>query len=80
MWGQLRLTGSAAGYFENCWLWVADHIFDTGETISVDSPRGALIQSTGEVLMMGVASEHSSLYQCDSSIHMIATPYNSYGH
>jgi hypothetical protein len=46
---------------------VADHIFDTGESINVTSPRGALIQSTGEVLMMGVASEHSSLYQCDTN-------------
>ena len=75
MWGQLRLTGSASGYFENCRLWVADHIFDTGESINVDSPRGALIQSTGEVLMMGVAAEHSSQYQCDT--HLIATGFRT---
>ena len=63
VWGQLRLTGTAAGYFENCWLWVADHIFDTGAEINVTSPRGILLQSSGKVVMMGVAAEHSSDYQ-----------------
>ena len=28
VWGQMRLTGTAGGYFENMWLWVADHAFD----------------------------------------------------
>ena len=63
VWAQLRLSGTAGGYFENCWLWVADHIFDTGESINVTSPRGALIQSSGKVFMLGVAAEHSSEYQ-----------------
>ena len=63
VWGMLRLTGEAAGYFENMWLWVADHIFDTGASINVTSPRGALIQSSGKVSLMGVAAEHSSEYQ-----------------
>ena len=63
VWGMLRLTGTAGGYFENLWLWVADHIFDTGENINVTSARGMLIQSSGPVTMMGVAAEHSSEYQ-----------------
>ena len=37
------------------WLWVADHVFDTGLTINVTSPRGMLIQSTGPVFMYGVS-------------------------
>jgi hypothetical protein len=30
VWGQLRISGKGGGYFENMWLWVADHVFDTG--------------------------------------------------
>lgn len=63
VWGMLRLTGAAGGYFENMWLWVADHIFDTGASINVTSSRGMLIQSSGPVTMLGVAAEHSSDYQ-----------------
>ena len=67
VWGQLRLTGTAGGYFENLWLWVADHDFDTGKPFigkdAVISPRGALFQNTGETYLYGVAAEHSSDYQ-----------------
>eukprot|EP01050_Picozoa_sp_SAG11_P034535 SAG11_NODE_12247_length_713_cov_1.286645_1_plen_74_part_10 len=67
VWGQLRIsqpTGpQAGGYFENLWLWVADHIFDlpSGQNgINVTSPRGLLLDhSTGPTQLYGGASEHS---------------------
>jgi hypothetical protein len=59
-WLRMQATG---GYFENMWLWVADHIFDTGQSVNVSSPRGMLIQSGSAVHMYGVASEHSADYQ-----------------
>ena len=71
VWGQLRLSEAAGkptgGYFENMWLWVADHIIDApaGENgINVSSPRGMLFDhSTGPTYLYGVAAEHSSDYQ-----------------
>lgn len=67
VWGQLRISESqtpAGGYFENMWLWVADHIFDTGQGINVTSPRGFYFDhSTGPTYLYGVAAEHSSEYQ-----------------
>eukprot|EP01052_Picozoa_sp_SAG31_P000367 SAG31_NODE_11_length_38734_cov_21.263854_17_plen_155_part_00 len=46
------------------WLWVADHIFDTGAGINVTSPRGFLFDhASGSTSLYGVAAEHSSEYQ-----------------
>ena len=46
---------------------MADHDFDTGKPFTgkdaIDSPRGALLQNTGETYLYGVAAEHSSEYQ-----------------
>ena len=63
VWAQLRISGKGGGYFENLWLWVADHDFVTGNPIVADSPRGLLLQSNGPTWLYGVAAEHSSEYQ-----------------
>lgn len=64
VWAQLRVSGHGGGYFENMWMWTADHSLDTGKEITVKSPRGMLIQNnTSPVWMYGVAAEHSSEYQ-----------------
>ncbi len=62
----MHMTPGSNGYFENMWLWVADHdIDDAANTqISVAVGRGLLVESTsGPTWMFGTASEHSMLYQ-----------------
>lgn len=60
----LHVTPSGSGYFENAWLWVADHELDLTDfsQINIYNGRGALIESTGGVWLWGTASEHSVLY------------------
>lgn len=63
----LHITkGSSGGYFENNWLWVADHdVEDPNLTqITIYAGRGLLDESTaGGNLYWGTAVEHWSLYQ-----------------
>ncbi|KAL3470951.1 pectate lyase superfamily protein-domain-containing protein [Aspergillus californicus] len=73
----LHLTSEASGYFENMWLWVADHMIDTSTgsdpdlnnayndmaQVSVYVARGMLIESTSATWLYGTSSEHSVFYQ-----------------
>ncbi|KAL4805582.1 pectate lyase superfamily protein-domain-containing protein [Aspergillus unguis] len=68
----LHLTPDASGYFENMWLWVADHIIDDPDLndayndmtqVSVYVARGLLIESTSATWLYGTSSEHSVFYQ-----------------
>ncbi|CAK7568439.1 MAG: hypothetical protein SEPTF4163_006429 [Sporothrix epigloea] len=62
----MHMTPGSNGYFENMWLWVADHDIDDASNtqISVAVARGLLLDSTaGPTWMFGTASEHSMLYQ-----------------
>ncbi|KAL3441385.1 PLC-like phosphodiesterase [Aspergillus insuetus] len=68
----LHVTKKASGYFDNMWLWVADHMIDDPaltdplnnmEQLSVYSARGMLIESQKATWLYGTASEHSVLYQ-----------------
>jgi hypothetical protein len=62
----MHITPGSNGYFENMWLWVADHDIDDADNmqITVAVARGLLIESTeGPTWMYGTASEHSILYQ-----------------
>ncbi|KAL8365461.1 hypothetical protein RB595_004326 [Gaeumannomyces hyphopodioides] len=68
----LHITKKASGYFDNMWLWVADHIIDDPllndpmndmEQISVYSARGVLIESQSATWLYGTASEHNVFYQ-----------------
>ncbi|KAB5582896.1 exo-1,3-beta-D-glucanase [Coniochaeta sp. 2T2.1] len=67
-----HITSKASGYFENTWVWTADHDNDmnmcdvpdtTANQISVYTGRGALIESQGPSWFFGSGSEHSALYQ-----------------
>ncbi|KAF2678079.1 glycoside hydrolase family 55 protein [Lentithecium fluviatile CBS 122367] len=62
---QLHITKSANGYFENVWLWTADHELDLGDHSQIDiyNGRGMLVESQGPVWLYGTASEHSVLSQ-----------------
>lgn len=61
----LHITQQASGYFQNVWIWTADHELDDGcpEQLNVLTDRGVLIESRGPVWMYGTASEHAVLYQ-----------------
>ncbi|PVH96702.1 glycoside hydrolase family 55 protein [Periconia macrospinosa] len=62
---QLHVTKQSNGYFENVWLWTADHELDQASHAQIDiyNGRGMLVESQGPVWFYGTASEHSQLYQ-----------------
>ncbi|KAF3940010.1 hypothetical protein ABW19_dt0204076 [Dactylella cylindrospora] len=61
----LHITPGSNGYFENTWIWTADHDLDivSQDQIDIYVGRGVLIQSEGPTWMYGTASEHNVLYQ-----------------
>ncbi len=62
----MHMTPGSNGYFENMWLWVADHDIDdaANKQISIAVARGLLVDSTsGPTWFYGTASEHAMLYQ-----------------
>ncbi|KAF7360849.1 Glucan 1,3-beta-glucosidase [Mycena sanguinolenta] len=62
----LHISESGTGYFENVWVWNADHdLEDPNQTmINSFSGRGILVESaTGPVWLVGTASEHHVIYQ-----------------
>ncbi|OIW23586.1 pectin lyase-like protein, partial [Coniochaeta ligniaria NRRL 30616] len=67
-----HVTPQASGYFENAWIWLADHdndmsVYDSPDKvvnqISLYAARGTLIESEGPSWFYGTGSEHSVLYQ-----------------
>jgi hypothetical protein len=68
----MHITQRASGYFENVWMWTADHDLDnqgpgandTGAgQIDIYTGRGLLVESKGPVWLYGTASEHNIFYQ-----------------
>ncbi|POR35855.1 Exo-beta-1,3-glucanase [Tolypocladium paradoxum] len=68
----MHVTPHASGYFDNVWLWVADHDIDDPswendnnfmEQCSIYVARGLLIESTEPTFLYGTSSEHSVFYQ-----------------
>lgn len=59
------MPSTSNGYFENVWLWVADHDIDDAANTQIDIyvARGWLIYSQGPSWLWGTASEHAILYQ-----------------
>ncbi|XXG95201.1 hypothetical protein Hte_001461 [Hypoxylon texense] len=67
-----HVTSQASGYFENVWIWLADHdndmsVYDSPDKvanqISLYAARGTLIESEGPTWLYGTGSEHCVLYQ-----------------
>lgn len=59
-----HLTPSSSAYWENAWLWGADH--DLENLNATDSPSaagGMLIEATGGTWLLGLGIEHHALYQ-----------------
>ncbi|KAK3934568.1 glucan 1,3-beta-glucosidase [Diplogelasinospora grovesii] len=68
----MHLTYNSSGYFENMWLWTADHMIDDPNwnddknqmtQISVFTARGMLIESQTATWLYATASEHAVYYQ-----------------
>ncbi|EEU38415.1 uncharacterized protein NECHADRAFT_106587 [Fusarium vanettenii 77-13-4] len=61
----LHMTPDSSGYFENVWMWTADHDFDTADQTQVDIyvGRGMLVESKGPTWLWGTSVEHCVLYQ-----------------
>ncbi|KAI0911199.1 glycoside hydrolase family 55 protein [Ustulina deusta] len=82
----MHLTSTGSGYFENMWLWVADHMIDDPD---LDDPnndlqqnniyvaRGFLIESTEATWLYGTASEHAVFYQYNfhKAANIFAAPF-----
>ncbi|EEH35016.2 glucan 1,3-beta-glucosidase [Paracoccidioides lutzii Pb01] len=67
-----HVTPQASGYFENVWIWLADHdndmsVYDSPDKlsnqISLYAARGTLIESEGPSWFYGTGSEHTVMYQ-----------------
>ncbi|KDN67309.1 putative 1,3-beta glucanase [Colletotrichum sublineola] len=67
-----HVTPQSSGYFENVWIWLADHdndmsVYDSPDKvanqISLYAARGTLIESSGPSWFYGTGSEHTVLYQ-----------------
>lgn len=68
-WGMVRITRSGSAYLENVWGWNADHGIDStpgANGVSIQTGRGALIESTKPTFFVGVSMEHCSLYSVHS--------------
>ncbi|KAJ5461211.1 uncharacterized protein N7458_002763 [Penicillium daleae] len=68
----LHLTEKSSGYFENLWVWTADHDLDepvgsanttTASQLNIFTGRGVLVESQGPTWFYGTSVEHSVLYQ-----------------
>ncbi|KAI3316936.1 glycoside hydrolase family 55 protein [Xylariaceae sp. AK1471] len=79
----MHLTRSASGYFENMWLWGADHMIDDPDLVGANNTmvvqtsiyvdRGFLIETTKPTWLYGTVSEHSVFYQ--DNFHKAANIY-----
>ncbi|KAJ7227992.1 pectate lyase superfamily protein-domain-containing protein [Mycena haematopus] len=61
-----HITKTGSGYFENLWVWNADHDLDDPEQTQINaySGRGILVESSsGPNWLWGTASEHHVIYQ-----------------
>lgn len=55
-----RISGSGGGYFENVWLWVADHDFETATMVDISCSHGLVIENNAApIWWYASASEHS---------------------
>jgi glucan 1,3-beta-glucosidase len=58
----MHVTSSGSGYFENLWLWTADHAIDQPGIQSIATGRGLLVESTDPTWLVALGVEHNTLY------------------
>lgn len=58
-----HLTSMSSAYIEDMWGWTADHDLDGGNSATISTGRGILIEATKATWLVGTAFEHNTLYQ-----------------
>jgi glucan 1,3-beta-glucosidase len=58
----MHVTRTGSGYFENLWLWTADHAIDQAGGQSISAGRGLLVESTDPTWLVALGVEHNALY------------------
>lgn len=58
----LHLKETSGSYWENSWLWSADHDLDGLYNQQIGTGRGALIEAKQSTWLLGTGSEHHTLY------------------
>lgn len=79
----VHLTACSSSYWENNWLWTADHDLDNTYPITMGVGRGMLVEATRGTWLVGTASEHQVLYayqfnnaqNVQASMMQVETPY-----
>lgn len=79
----VHLTAQSSSYWENNWLWTADHDLDNTYPITMGVGRGMLVEATRGTWLVGTAAEHDVLYayqlnnaqNVQASLMQVETPY-----
>jgi len=58
----VHITKAGSAYFENLWLWTADHAIDQAGGQSIATGRGLLVESTDPTWLVALGVEHNALY------------------
>ena len=78
-----HLTASSSSYWENSWLWTADHDLDGTNPTTIAVGRGMLISATNGTWLVGTGVEHNVLYAYQlanaqnvfAALQQVETPY-----
>lgn len=78
-----HLTASSSSYWENTWLWTADHDLDGSTPTTIAVGRGMLIEATRGTWLVGTGVEHNVLYAYQlnnaqnvfTAMQQVETPY-----
>ena len=78
-----HLTASSSSYWENAWLWTADHDLDGTNPMTVGTGRGMLISAQQGTWLVGTGSEHNVFYAYQlvdaqnvfAALQQVETPY-----
>jgi glucan 1,3-beta-glucosidase len=78
-----HLTTASSSYWENAWLWTADHDLDGTHPTTIAVGRGMLIAATQGTWLVGTGVEHNALYAYQLSnaqnvfaaLQQVETPY-----
>jgi glucan 1,3-beta-glucosidase len=78
-----HLTKTSSSYWENSWLWTADHDLDGTNPTTIAVGRGMLVSAQSGTWLVGTGSEHNVLYAYQfadaqnvyASMQQVETPY-----
>jgi glucan 1,3-beta-glucosidase len=78
-----HLTSTSSSYWENAWLWTADHDLDGVNPMTVGTGRGMLVEAQQGTWLVGTGSEHNVFYAYQladaqnvfAALQQVETPY-----